>query len=300
MEGGRRSGVSDAGHRLAGGVVPLLRIHCRYLKALLTGLFLVACSGDDNEGYESWTPEQIYREAESQAESGEYADAAETFEEIERLYPYSEWARRGTIMAAYYYGRDENFEESRSAGRRFLASYPGDENAAYAQYLVAMSYYEQLDDRGRDQQNTEKAIEELQAVTTSYPDSDYANSAELKFDLAVNHLASKEMEVGRYYLKRGNYAAAIRRFQFVIDNYETTQQTPEALHRLVEAYLLLGLVDEAREMAVVLGYNFQGSEWYADTHRLFTSRGLDVPAIGRDDEGLVRKFYRRTIKGEWL
>ena len=268
--------------------------------ALAAGLLVAACSADEDDGYASMTPQQIYSAAEGQANSGDYDEAAETFEEIERLYPYSEWARRGTIMAAYYYGRIDEFEKSRSAGERFLASYPGDENAAYAQYLVAMSYYEQLDDRGRDQKNTTLALQELQAVTENYPGSDYAKSAELKFELAVNHMASKEMEIGRYYLKRGNYTAAINRFQFVVENYDTTAQVPEALHRLVEAYLSLGLLDEAREAAVILGYNFQGSEWYKETHRLFTSRGLRAPEPGDSGEGLLGQIYRRTIKGDWL
>ncbi len=268
--------------------------------ALSAGILLAACSGEDDEAYESMTPQQIYSEAENQAAEGDFKDAAEIFEEIERLYPYSEWARRGTIMAAYYYGQTEDFEKSRSAGQRFLVSYPGDENAAYAQYLVAMSYYDQLDDRGRDQKNTMSALQELQAVTENYPGSDYARSAELKFDLAVNHMASKEMEIGRFYLKRGNYAAAINRFQFVVENYDTTAQVPEALHRLVEAYLSLGLYDEAREAAVVLGYNYRGSEWYAESHRLFTSQGIQAPAARDGDDGLLRKVYRQTIRGEWL
>ena len=263
-------------------------------------VLLSACSEEEGNPYEKMSPEEIYQEAKTQAQEGEFSDSATTFEEIERLFPYSEWARRGTIMAAYNYGRAKEYEKSRSAGQRFLAYYPGDKNAAYAQYLVAMSYYEQLDDRGRDQTNTVNALQELQAVTEEYPDSDYARSAEMKFDLAVNHLAAKEMEIGRYYLKRGNYTAAIKRFEFVLETYGTTKQVPEALHRLVEAYLSLGLNQQARETAVVLGYNFQGSEWYADTHKLFTSRGLAQPSLGDITQDMIEKIYRRTLKGEWL
>lgn len=263
-------------------------------------VLLGACSDDDENPYESMSPEQIYNEASSQSQDADYLESAETFEEIERLFPYSEWARRGTIMAAYNYGRAEEFEKSRSAGERFLSSYPGDENAAYAQYLVAMSYYEQLDDLGRDQKNTTNAIRELRAVTKEYPNSAYAKSSELKLDLAFNRLAAKEMEIGRYYLKRGNFTAAIKRFQFVLRTYGTTAQVPEALHRLVESYLSLGLVEQARETAVVLGYNFQGSEWYADTHQLFISRGLPEPSFGDTAQDTLQQFYRHTLKGEWL
>ena len=267
---------------------------------LATSLFLVACSDEDDDDLSSRSPLEIYNIAESQAAESNFDDAAETYEEIERLYPYSEWARRGTIMAAYIYGRAEDYENSRAAGERFLASYPGDPNADYAQYLVAMSYYEQLDERGRDQKNTGQALIELQKLIESYPESDYVKSAELKFDLAVNHVAAKEMEIGRYYLKRKNYTAAINRFQFVVENYGTTAQAPEALHRIVESYLLLGLTEEAREAAIVLGFNFQGSEWYEDTFDLFASNNLEVPVLEEEDEGLFSAIYRRMIRGEWL
>ncbi len=262
-------------------------------------LLAAACSSPDEEPYSSMSAQQIYQIAEAELRDSEVEKAAEIFEEVERLYPYSEWARRGTIMAAFAYGQAEDFERSRSAAQRFLASYPGDTNAAYAQYLVAMSYYEQLDARGRDQQNTRRAIEEMNTLIEEYGNSDYAKSAMLKFDLAVNHLASKEMEIGRYYLKRKNYTAAIRRFQYVVDVFGTTAQAPEALHRLVEAYLSLGLYQEAREAAAVLGFNYQNSEWYSDTYRLFVSRGLEAPGE-EESENLISQFYRRTIKGEWL
>ncbi|MCY3879451.1 MAG: outer membrane protein assembly factor BamD [Rhodobacteraceae bacterium] len=267
---------------------------------VIAALLLTACSQDEEDRFEGMSAERIFRQAESTFGNGDFVEAAEIYEEVERLYPYSDWSRRGTIMAAYAYGEAGEYEKSRSAAERFLSSYPGDEDAAYAQYLVGMSYFRQLGARGRDQANTTKALEGLQLVMEQYPESDYAESAGLKFDLAVNHLASKEMEVGRYYLKRGNFTAAINRFQYVVDNYGTTAQVPEALHRLVEAYLSLGLVGEARETAIVLGHNFGASDWYASTHRLFTSRGLKLPETVDGDEGLLRQFYRRTVKGEWI
>ena len=271
----------------------------RLLVILAVPVLLAGCSMNDEPGIETYTPEQIYRKAEGLLNSNDFPEAAELFEEIERLYPYSEWARRGTIMAAYAYGRDQDFEKSRAAAERFLSSYPGDEEAAYAQYLVAMSYFEQFDRRGRDRGNSLKALEEFRSVMEDYGESDYARSAQLKLDLVHNHLAAKEMEVGRYYLKRRNYASAVNRFRTVVSEYGTSSFVPEALHRQVEAYLALGLENEAREAAAILGYNFRGSEWYEDSYRLFVSRDLRPPSP--DDGGsLLQKAYRRTIRGEWL
>ncbi|MCE2521763.1 MAG: outer membrane protein assembly factor BamD [Rhodobacteraceae bacterium] len=275
-------------------------ITVRLLLAFLAFPILFSgCSTSDEPGIESLSPEQIYRQAEGHLNSNDLLEAAELFEEIERLYPYSEWAKRGTIMAAYSYGKDQDFEKSRAAAERFLTSYPGDEEAAYAQYLIAMSYFELFDRRGRDRGNSRRALQEFRSVVEDYGDSDYASSARLKLDLVLDHLAAKEMEVGRYYLKRRNFTAALNRFRAVVSEYGTTSFVPEALHRQVEAYLALGLVDEAREAAAILGYNFRGSEWYEDSYGLFVNRDLRPPSPD-DDENLLRKTYRRTIKGDWL
>ncbi|MDZ7909567.1 MAG: outer membrane protein assembly factor BamD [Gemmobacter sp.] len=177
--------------------------------------------------------------------------------EVERLYPYSEWAKRALIMQAFAYHRNREYEEARAAAQRFLDYYPGDEEAAYAQYLMALSYYDQIDEVGRDQGLTFQALQALREVIEDYPDSEYARSAILKFDLAFDHLAAKEMEIGRYYLKRGHYAAAINRFRVVVEDFQTTTHTAEALHRLVESYLALGFRDEAQTAAAILGHNFQ-------------------------------------------
>ncbi len=272
---------------------------CRILAILGLSMLLASCSANDEPDLETYTPEQIFRKAEAELNFGQPLEAAELFEEVERLYPYSDWAKRGTIMAAYAYGVDRDFEKSRAAAERFLTSYPGDEEAAYAQYLVAMSYFELLELRGRDQGNSRKALEELNAVIEDYGDSDYAKSAQLKADVVYDHLAAKEMEIGRFYLKRGNYSSALNRFRTVVSDYGTTSFVPEALHRQVEAYLALGLEEQAREAAAILGYNFQGSEWYEDSYRLFVSRDLRPPSP-EEGEGLFRKVYRRTIKGDWL
>ena len=216
---------------------------------------------------------------------------------MERLYPYSQWAKRALIMQAFAYHEAKDYENSRAAAQRFVDFYPTDEDAAYAQYLLALSYYDQIDEVGRDQGLTFKALQALREVIERYPDSEYAKSAKLKFDLAFDHLASKEMEIGRYYLKHQHYPAAINRFRTVVEDFQTTTHTAEALHRLVEAYLSLGLTDEARTAGAILGYNFRGSKWYEESYKLLTGRGLTLEAVG---DNWLRQVYRQTIQGRWL
>src|SRR5690606_27409084 len=191
----------------------------------------------------------------------------------------------------------KKYEDARGAAQRFIDFYPADEDAAYAKYLLALSYYDQIDDVGRDQGLTFQALQALRDVIEEYPDSEYSTSAILKFDLAFDHLAAKEMEIGRYYLKRGNYTAAINRFRVVVEQYQTTTQTPEALHRLVESYLSLGLTDEAQTAGAILGHNFQSSPFYEDAFRALTRRGLRPEAKG---DGWLAAVYRQVIRGEWL
>lgn len=266
--------------------------------ASLVGL-LTGCSDPDKDPFEGMSAREIYDQAEGELLEGNLIKAAETFAEVERLFPYSEWARRGTIMEAFTYNKAREFDKSREVAGRFLSSYPGDEEAAYAQYLLALSYYEQIDRKGRDPHLTREAIIELEAVIENYPKSDYARSARLKLDLAVDNLAAKEMEVGRYYLKRQHYGAAINRFKRIVEDYNTTTYVPEALHRMVEAYLSLGDVEAAREAAYVLGYNYQGSEWYKETFAQLENRGIEAPS-GEAGGNLLGRIYRRTILGEWL
>ncbi len=252
---------------------------------------------DDERPLESFSAEELYRQGEFTLEEGSETDAAALFSEVERLYPYSEWARRSLVMQAYAYHQDRDYESARGAAQRFLDIYPADDDAAWAQYLLALSYYDQIDDVGRDQGLTFQALQSLREVIETYPDSDYARSAILKFDLAFDHLAGKEMEIGRYYLKRGHFVASINRFRVVVENFQTTSQTPEALHRLVEAYLSLGLTDEAQTAGAILGHNFQSSEWYQSSFALLTGRGLQPEAKG---DSWIRQVYRQTILGEWL
>lgn len=241
--------------------------------------------------------ESIYRLAEAELEAGQPDDAAALFIEVERLHPYSEWARRALIMATFAYHADEDYENTRIAAQRFLDFYPGDEDAAYAQYLLALSYYDQIDQVGRDQGLTFQALRALREVIERYPDSPYAASAMLKFDLAYDQLAFKEMEIGRYYLRRGHYTAAINRFRVVVEEFQTTSHTAEALMRLVEAYLALGLTDEAQTAGAILGYNFQGSPFYDDAFRQLTGEGLTDEAAG---EGWLRDIWQQTVRGDWL
>ena len=258
---------------------------------------LAACGGGDEVPLEDTAPEAIFQQAERQLADNKPDRAAKTFSEVERLYPFSEWARRGLIMQAFAYHADRDYENARAAAQRFIDFYPADEDAAYAQYLLALSYYDQIDQVGRDQGLTFQALQALRTVIERYPESEYARSSILKFDLAFDHLAAKEMEIGRYYLKRGHYPAAINRFRAVVEEFQTTTHTPEALMRLVEAYLSLGLTDEAQTAGAILGYNFQSSPFYDDAYRQLTGQGLAPEAAGT---GWLRSIYDRTIRGRWL
>jgi outer membrane protein assembly factor BamD len=246
---------------------------------------------------EQYTAAEIFERGEYDLERGREDDAAFYFGEIERLYPYSEWAKRGLIMQAFAYHRDGDYDNARSSAQRFLDFYPADEDAAYAQYLLALSYYDQIDEIGRDQGLTFQALQALRVVIERYPESEYARSAILKFDLAFDHLAAKEMEVGRYYLKRDHFSAAINRFRVVVEDFQTTSHTPEALHRLVESYLSLGLTDEAQTAAAILGHNYRATEWYEDSYALLTGQGLEPESIG---DNWLSAIYRQMIRGEWL
>ncbi len=266
---------------------------------LATALLLSAC-GDDEILPENRPPDELYKAAEQLLQETDYVDAAVLFGEVERLYPYSDHAKRAVIMSAFAYQKAGLYEESRIAAARYLDFYPADEDAAYAQYLIALSHYDQIDDVSRDQAVTLDAIRALRSVGEFYPDSEYATSAQLKLDLAHDHLAAKEMEIGRYYMKQGHFGAAINRFRVVVEEYETTSHTPEALHRLVEAYLSLGLDDEALIAAAILGYNFRGSEWYQDSYNLLSDRNLGTREPDAGATGWLGETYRRVIRGEWL
>ena len=260
---------------------------------------LAACSGAGSDGpaLDGLTATEIYARAEQQLARGQADDAAVTFGEIERLYPYSELAERALIMQAFAYHRDEDYPNSRSAAQRYLDFYPAEQDAPYAAYLLALSYYDQIDEIGRDQGLTTQALQALRRVIEVYPDSEYAAASRQKFDLAFDHLAAKEMEIGRFYLQRGNYIAASNRFRTVVEDFQTTTHTPEALHRLVESYLSLGLTDEAQTAGAILGYNYRSSEWYQSSYALLTGRGLTADPVG---DSWLSAIYRQVIRGEWI
>ena len=263
---------------------------------------LAGCSlfGDDDDDFslEDVPPGEIFRLGEQQLAEGDESDAAQTFNEIERLYPFSQLAKRAIIMSAFSSYTAGDVGSARSSARRYLDLYPSDKDASYAQHLIALTYYDNIVDVGRDQAMTQRALKALREVVSRYPDSDFARDAQLKIDLTLDHLAGKEMTIGRYYLKRGHYTAAINRFRVVVDRYQTTSQTPEALHRMVEANLALGLEKEALASAAVLGHNYPGSNWYANSYELLTGRNL-LPE-GEDHDGFFDRVYRRVIQGKWL
>lgn len=265
--------------------------------AVAVATALSACSREEELDLEAASAETIFAKAEYELEVNRAEDAAQLFGEVERLYPYSELAKRALIMQAYAYHQDKKYPEARASAQRYIDFYPADEDAAYAQYLLALSYYDQIDEVGRDQGLTFQALQALRTVIERYPDSEYARSAILKFDLAFDHLAAKEMEIGRYYHRRSHFTSSINRFRVVVEQFQTTTHTAEALYRLVEAYLALGLEQEAQTAGAILGYNFQSTEWYQDAYTLLTGRGLRLELAG---DSWLSQIHRQMLKGEWL
>jgi len=252
----------------------------RFVAALAAPLALAACASDD-DAYVERPPEELYNEAFAAMEDERYATAAKMFDEVERQHPYSSWATQAQLMSAYAFYQDNKYDDAVIALDRFIELHPGHASVAYAYYLKGLSYYEQITDVGRDQKMTERALQTLSELVTRFPNTDYARDAALKVDLTRDHLAGKEMEVGRYYLDRGYYLAAINRFRRVVELYQTTTHAPEALHRLTESYLALGVTTEAQAAAAVLGYNYPGSDWYQDSYTLLTGAKLE-PAEDKD------------------
>jgi outer membrane protein assembly factor BamD len=210
----------------------------------------------------------LYITAKDRLDRGQYTLAAGLFDEVERQHPYSLWARRAQLMGAFSYYLAKEHTKSIDSARRFLAIHPGNKDAPYALYLIALNYYEQIEDVNRDQSTTQQALDALGELIRRYPDTRFAADARLKVDLVRDHLAGKEMEIGRFYQRRKEWLASIIRFRTVIDEYQTTTHTPEALMRLTESYLALGVPEEARKAAAVLGANYPGSKWYARAYEL--------------------------------
>ena len=279
----------------------LLKNHVLFLIFALISLLFSSCSDSQNNigigVSEDKAAEEIFNSGERELIRRRYNDAAEKFKEVERLYPYSDWAKRALIMQVYSFHKDKEYENVVSAANRFIEFHPKDKDIPYAYYLIGLSYYDQVLAIGRDQKLTQEALKIFKLIIKEYPDSEYASSSQIKFDFLKNQLASKEMEVGRYYLKRSHYVSAINRFRGIIEDFSTTSQVPEALHRLVEAYLSLGLTEEAQTAGAILGYNYKSNEWYERSFELLRSKGLKPKSLGNS---WLSKIYRQVVKGQWL
>lgn len=242
---------------------------------IVLSLLLASCSDSEKDVIgETRPPSALYAEADGNLQQRLYKTAAEQFQEIERLYPYSEEATHAQIMAAYAFYRDGKYDDAEIALERFIKLHPAHRDIPYAYYMRAMCYYEQITDIARDQKITEEALSALKEVVQRFPNTTYARDARIKVDLTLDHLAGKQLEIGRFYQKRGEYTAAINRFRDVVERYQTTSQAPEALHRLVETFLMLGITTEAQKYASVLGHNYPESVWYK---RSFALLGKDAP-----------------------
>ncbi len=269
----------------------------KYYFLLLPCLIIIAgCSGNDKDvdvseqsaASQGKSAEALYEEAQTALDNGEYRTAIPLFEQVEREYPYSKFATKSQLMASKAAFDDDQYDQAILSLDRFIELHPGNEEIDYAYYLKALAYYEQISDVARDQAITQQSLEAFDTLIKRFPDSEYARDARLKRDLTLDHLAGKEMQIGRYYLKRNQINAAINRFQTVVKNYETTTHIAEALHRLVESYLILGLRSEAVKVASVLGYNYPGSKWYQDTYSI-----LDKESRKQILE--ERSFWNKTV-----
>ncbi len=237
---------------------------------------------------------QLYNRGAGLLDRQRWPEALAAFEEVERQHPYSSWARRSMLMEAFAHYQANQYDDSIEDAQRFISLHPGNESAPYAYYLVALCHFERILDVGRDQGTTERALTALNDVVRRFPESDYARDARLKLDMVYDQLAGKEMAVGRFYLTRDQHLAAINRFRIVLENpnYQRTSHVPEALHRLVESYLSVGMVDEAQRMAAILGHNFPGGEWYQRSFALMTDSGVAPVA---EEEAARRGWFGRTF-----
>lgn len=220
-------------------------------------------------------PDKLYNEALANLEGGRLGEAAKKFAAIDRQHPYTEWARKSLVMGAFTNYRQGNYEEAISMSKRYNTLYPTSPESAYAYYIIGLSYFRQIPDVTRDQAASKRAIAAMQEVIDRYPDSEYVEDAKTKIRIARDQLAGKEMQVGRYYLERKDYLAAVKRFRGVVEEYSNTRHVEEALARLVEAYYALGLTSEAQMAASVLGQNYPDSQWYKDSYKLLQSGGLE-------------------------
>jgi len=274
------------------------------LVATMCALAVAGCAGRSKKNkphlaYEERPVELLYATGADRLDKRQWTQAVDYFQEVERQHPYSEWSRRAMLMQAYAHYEANDYSEAIADADRFIQLYPGNQAAAYAHYIKAVCYFEQIVDVNRDQASTGQALEALRDVAQRYPATEYAHDARLKIDMVNDQLAGKEMTIGRWYLRQGDTLAAVNRFKTVVDRYQTTSHAPEALYRLVEGYLTLGLLEEAKRNGAVLGYNYPGDPWYSDAYRLLTSKGLK-PAVepkGGGKHGLIHLPFRKD-KGQ--
>lgn len=268
----------------------------RALALALVAGGLAACNTtrQENLQYVEEPVANLYNRGAQMLDRRRWAEALAAFEEVERQHPYSSWARRAMLMEAYAHYNANQYDEAIADAQRFLALHPGNESAPYAYYLIAICYFERILDVGRDQATTERALASLRDVVRRYPESPYARDASLKLDMVYDQLAGKEMEVGRFYLTRDQHLAAINRFRLVLENenFQRTSHVPEALHRLVEAYVSVGMAEEAQRMAAILGHNFPGDPWYERSYALMTNSGVMVVS---ETEAERRGWLSRTF-----
>jgi len=253
----------------------MMRTRSRPIALLIAAALIAPLAGCASTGkkktdtrYVARDVDTLYNAAKERLDRQQYKVAAALFDEVERQHPYSIWARRAQLMSAFSYYLARSYNDSISSAQRFLSIHPGNRDAPYAMYLIAVDYYEQIQDVTRDQRITQQALDALNELIRRYPDTPYAADARLKVDLVRDHLAGKEMEIGRFYQRRRDWLASVIRFRKVIDVYQTSSHTPEALMRLTESYLALGVPEEAKKAAAVLGANYPGSKWYERAYEL--------------------------------
>ena len=273
------------------------KVYVTLLAATASALVLTACQNSNRRAelaYVERPVEQLYARATEELDLRDYAQAILLFNEVERQHPYSEWARRSSLMSAFASYESRAYDEAIGTAQRYLSLNPAGQGASYAYYLIAVSYFDQIMDVGRDQKTTELARDALRDVIRRYPETDYARDATIKLDMVQDQLAGKEMEIGRWYLRRNQHLSAMNRFRTVVSDYDTTSHTPEALHRLVEVYLATGLKQEALAAGAVLGYNYPETVWYRYSYRLLSGQGLDPEGASEDQQ---RTWLQRLIPG---
>ncbi|MBY0500705.1 MAG: outer membrane protein assembly factor BamD [Alphaproteobacteria bacterium] len=268
--------------------------HLLKIAGIATLVLLVGCI-DNEKPYVEKPAAELYSKGYEHILKNDYKDAAENFDEVERQHPYSEWATRGQLMSSYANYLNGDYDKAIGTLDSFIQLHPGYKHIDYAYYLKSLCYYDRILAVTRDQKNTYEALSALATVVKKFPNTKYGRDAQLKMDLVYDHLAGKEMTVGRYYMRQGFYLPAINRFQTVIDAYQRTTHVPEALHRLVECYLVVGLKKEAQTVAAVLGHNYPGSEWYADTYFILKGEDLRPQWIKVEDGSWVERLMNLRL-----